>query len=95
MSGDGAGVRPYWPPKAPGSKLASGRYGGDAWFDAGGDGNAIGRCREEAGGRIGAGRLAHSKKFANLPSRDCHFAQDSADVNRQYFMLLKNSTSMM
>lgn len=70
-------------------------------MDAGGEGRAIGKWREEAGGRIGAGGfggcglLARSKNAANFPRSACHLAQSSADVKRQYFMLLKNSTSMI
>lgn len=103
-SGDGAGVGPCelgaWYAKPVCANSAA--YGGDAWFEAGGEGSEIGSCSDDAGGRIGAGRLwtgcgrvARSKNEAYLPSNDCHFDQSSTSVKRLYFMLLRNSTSMM
>lgn len=68
-------------------------------MDAGGDGKAIGSCSEDAGGRIcmdGACGLEDlSKKAANFPSKLCHLAHSDAEVKSVYFILLKNSTSMM
>ena len=61
----------------------------------------MGICKEDAGGSIGTsgfgccGLVARSKNEANLPSKDCHFVQSSAVVNKQYFMLLRNSTSII
>ena len=61
----------------------------------------MGHCSDEAGGSAGAGggggcgRVARSKKAAYLPSNDCQCVQSCSDVNKQYFMLLRNSTSMM
>lgn len=46
-------------------------------------------------GAEGCGLDARSTNAANLPSNDCHSAQSSAEVKRQYFILLRNSTSMM
>ena len=41
------------------------------------------------------GRDAWTKKLANRPRRVCQLVHSSAEVKRLYFMLLRNSTSMI
>ena len=99
--GDGRGVGAYTGVNLGGmytllAGVCAPEYGGEAWnVELGGDGRFDGGYRLGRGeSAAGAGRDALSMKFANLPSNICHLRHSSSDVNRLYFMLLRNSTSM-